>query len=136
MRHEPLAFLSGSFRANQLGWSTIEKESFAIVYAMERLKHITLTALVYIHTDHRNIKFIFNRDDSKLPKYALDKVTRWALKLGIYNFSVSHTPGILNVWPDLLSRWGAPKVRRILICAPPRYEQKGLAQDISEQALI
>ena len=31
MSHEPLAFLSGSFKGSQLGWATVDKEGFAIV---------------------------------------------------------------------------------------------------------
>ena len=146
MHHSPLAFLrgtpaasdrrvSGSFKANKLGWSTIEKELYAIVYSIDRLAHLTLTTLVYIHTDHRNIHFLFNRHEMDLPKYALDKVTRWALKLSIYTFVVRHTPGELNVWPDLLSRWGAPRVRRVLVTAPPRYDHTGVDSDISKPAL-
>ena len=35
---EPLYFLSGSFRGSQLGWATVEKEGFAIVESVERLR--------------------------------------------------------------------------------------------------
>ena len=31
MSHEPLAFLSGSFKGSQLRWATVDKEGFAIV---------------------------------------------------------------------------------------------------------
>ena len=29
MSHEPLAFLSGSFKGSQLRWATVDKEGFA-----------------------------------------------------------------------------------------------------------
>ena len=38
--HEPLAFLSGSFKGSSLRWSTIEKESYAIISAIRRLDYI------------------------------------------------------------------------------------------------
>ena len=31
MSHEPLAFLSGSFKGSQLRWATVDKDGFAIV---------------------------------------------------------------------------------------------------------
>ena len=39
-RHEPLAFLSGTFNRSQK--SVIEKEAFPIVEAVERLRHLLL----------------------------------------------------------------------------------------------
>ena len=31
MTHEPLAFLSGTFKGSQMRWATIDKEGFAIL---------------------------------------------------------------------------------------------------------
>ena len=36
MRHEPLAFLSGSFRGSQLRWPILDKEASAIVEVYKR----------------------------------------------------------------------------------------------------
>ena len=54
MSHEPLAFLSGSFKGSQLRWVTVDKEGFAIVSTFRRLGG------VHIFTDHRNLTYIFN----------------------------------------------------------------------------
>ena len=39
MTHEPLAFLSGTFKGSQMRWATIDKEGFAIVSTFRRLEH-------------------------------------------------------------------------------------------------
>lgn len=40
--HEPLAFLSGSFKGGSSRWSTAEKEASAIVNSVERLDYLLL----------------------------------------------------------------------------------------------
>ena len=59
MSHEPLAFLSGSFKGSQLRWATVDKEGFAIVNTFRRLEYL-LSGGVHIFTDHRNLTYIFN----------------------------------------------------------------------------
>ena len=41
--HEPLSFLSGSFKGSQTRWSTAEKEAYAIVESVTRLDHMLLS---------------------------------------------------------------------------------------------
>ena len=59
MSHEPLAFLSGSFKGSHLRWATVDKEGFAIVSTFRRLEHLLWNG-VHIFTDHRNLAYIFN----------------------------------------------------------------------------
>ncbi|CAN0377070.1 unnamed protein product, partial [Discosporangium mesarthrocarpum] len=40
MSHEPLGFLSGSFRGPQMRWATVDKEAFAIVSTYRRLEWV------------------------------------------------------------------------------------------------
>ena len=52
-RHEPLAFLSGTFNKSQKHWSVIEKEAFPIVEAVERLRQLLLRDEgLRLFTDH------------------------------------------------------------------------------------
>ena len=39
MNHEPLGFLSGTFRGSQQRWATVDKEGFAIVITFRRLEY-------------------------------------------------------------------------------------------------
>jgi len=47
MRHEPLAFLSGSFKGAELRWATVEKEGFAVFTACKRLRNCFLGNILY-----------------------------------------------------------------------------------------
>ena len=59
MTHEPLAFLSGTFKGSQMHGATIDKEGFAIVSTFRRLE-LFLWNGVHIFTDHRNLAYIFD----------------------------------------------------------------------------
>ena len=61
MTHEPLAFLSGTFKGSQMPWATIDKEGFAIVSTFRRVEHFLWNG-VHSFTDHRNLAYIFDRE--------------------------------------------------------------------------
>ncbi|KAE8980660.1 hypothetical protein PR001_g23652 [Phytophthora rubi] len=112
--HRPLAFLSGRFVGAESRWSTIEKEAYAIVEATRRLEYLLLRPRGFrLYTDHRNLVYIFNpyATDGTMARYQADKLQRWALSLMSFQYIIEHVPGEVNVWGDLLSRWGAGQVR-------------------------
>ena len=121
---KPLYFLSGSFKGSQLRWATVDKESFAIVEAVERLRHLVVRKNGFrIFTDHVNLQYIFCPHDSvKLP--ARSRLARWALRLQEYNYSIEHIAGELNVWADLLSRWGAGPKQVVANAARVQYDRR------------
>ena len=61
MTHEPLAFLSGTFKGSQMPWATIDKEGFGIVSTFRRVEHFSWNG-VHIFTDRRNLAYIFDRE--------------------------------------------------------------------------
>jgi hypothetical protein len=59
--HQPLAFLSGSFKGAASRWPIVEKEAYAIVETCKRLKYLLLRERgFHLFTDHRNLQYIFN----------------------------------------------------------------------------
>jgi len=87
-RHEPLAFLSGKFDATQLGWSTLEKEAFAVLASFERMHWLTATPGGFdLYTDHNNLIFLFDPLSvvPDLSQTSLRKVLRWVVRLSMYN---------------------------------------------------
>ena len=54
MSHEPLGFLSGTFRGSQQQCVTVDEEGFVIVSTFHRLEYL-LWGGVRIYTDHRNL---------------------------------------------------------------------------------
>ena len=106
--HQPLAFLSGTYKGASLRWSTTEKEAFAIVAACKRLDYLLQRPGGFtIHTDHRNLRFIFGTEpEPNQPRYLADKLARWSVVLASFTYKIVHVAGEDNVWGDLLSRWG------------------------------
>ena len=105
MSHEPLAFLTGSFKGSQLRWATVDKEGFAIVNTFRRLEY--LLCGVHIFTDHRNLTYIFNPEPcgTSVTKAMAQRLENWKAVLGHYRYAIEHIPGERNCWGDLLSRW-------------------------------
>ena len=59
MSHEPLGFLSGTFRGSQQRWATVDKKEFAIVSTFHGVEYL-LWGGVRIYTDHLNLAYILN----------------------------------------------------------------------------
>ena len=75
MSHEPLGFLSDTFRDSQQRWVTVDKEGFTIVSTFRRLEYF-LWGGVLIYTDHRNLAYIFEPEAyvSSMPKTAAQRL--------------------------------------------------------------
>ena len=58
--HEPMCFLSGSFKGSSFNWSVPEKEGFSIVDSMQRLDYLVSGNVVNIFTDHANLVYIYD----------------------------------------------------------------------------
>ena len=109
---EPMYFLSGTFRGPQVKWATPDKKEYSIVEAVERLRYLMICPEGFrLYTDHRNLRFMNNPwNTAKLNVRA--RLVRWVLKLQGYRSDVEHVAGELNLWADLLSRWGAKPIER------------------------
>jgi hypothetical protein len=57
--------------------------------------------------------------DPSLVRHTVSKIQRWALKIATYNYHIEHIAGKLNLWTDLLTRWGAAVTR---ITSTPRKD--------------
>ena len=119
--HAPLAFASGSFKANQLKWPIIEKEAFAIIHGARRFDYLLVRRLGFnIWTDHKNLMYVFDPFRFGVTKmHTLDRLERWAVSLSSKQYVIRHINGGDNVWSDQVTRWGAPnrslKVRSLIV---------------------
>jgi RNase H-like domain found in reverse transcriptase len=82
-RHEPLAFLSGSFKGPLVSWAIVEKEAYSIVESMIRFEHIVGGRHVSLDTDHSNLVYIFDPycQNPGIARHTASKLMRWAVKL-------------------------------------------------------
>ena len=55
-----IAYLSHKLSGAQLRWPTIEKEAFAVVYALKKFHCYLWGATFEIHTDHKPLKSLFS----------------------------------------------------------------------------
>ena len=58
-------------------------------------------------TDHVNLLTMYDPHGTSesMPRYAVNKLMRWAIRLSAFNYIIEHIPGELNFWADMLSRW-------------------------------
>ena len=107
-QHQPLAFLGAAFKGAELGWSTFEKEAFAIFKTFEKLDYMLLGhGDVRVFTDHRNLLFVFAplSLEPSLGRHIVSKVQRWALYLSKFAYVIEHVSGCENVFADILTSW-------------------------------
>ncbi|CAC5360922.1 unnamed protein product [Mytilus coruscus] len=94
----PIYFLSHKLSDTQTRWSTIEKEAFAIHYALQKLNHYLYNAEFVIKTDLKPLKYIL---ESPMQN---KKIQLWALNITGYNCTIQYIPGPQNVCADFMSR--------------------------------
>lgn len=96
----PICYFSRKFNKNQVNYSTIEKETLALLLALQQF-HVYLGSSMLplvVYTDHNPLVFLarmFNHNQHLM---------RWALLLQEYNLSIHHKKGSENVLADGLSR--------------------------------
>lgn len=99
----------------------MEKEAFAVLVSMERLRYLTLPSEVQIHTDHRNLLALFNPRPHipTIASHVAFKLHRWGIKLSAFAYRIGHVDGESNFMADLMTRWARGKVLRVVYVPPP-----------------
>ena len=105
-RHSPILMMSGSFKGSSLKWHIKEKEAYPIMVALDKARDLLKNQDGFsLFSDHKNLVWILDPEGRQVVKHADDRLSRWALSLMCYRFSVEHIPGESNVVADMLSRW-------------------------------
>ena len=94
----PIHYLSKGLNEAQKKWSTIQREAFAVVYALKKLRPYLYGAEFTIWTDHKPLKALF------LSEVNNTKIQRWAALIREYGAPIRYTKGSHNVRVDMLSR--------------------------------
>ncbi len=89
-------FLKGAER----NYTTSEQECLAFVVAMKQFRPYLYGREFTVFTDHHALQWLHNITQPN------GRMTRWALLLGEYKFTVKHKPGKSNCDADALSRYG------------------------------
>jgi hypothetical protein len=81
----PIMFLSKSLVAEQLNWSTPEKECYAIIYAFNKMEHLLKDSHFVLQTDHLNLSRVYSTGSPK--------VLRWKSRIQEFNFTLEYIKG-------------------------------------------
>jgi len=94
----PIAFASAKLTESQVRMSVIEKEAFAVVFALSKFDIYLFGSKIDLYTDHDPLKFIINSLSSSA------KLTRWSLFLSKFDITIHHIRGVDNIVSDALTR--------------------------------
>lgn len=97
-RKFPIAYASRKLNERERGYSVIEKECLAIVWAVKKFQAYLYGRTFVLETDHQPLVYL-NRS-----KISNGRLMRWAIFLQSYNFTIHAIKGIDNVGADFLSR--------------------------------
>ena len=113
-KEQPVAFVSKSLASPQYKWAIIQKEAYAIFYALRQLKSILRDRPFTLQTDSRGLRFM--KTDSNPMVY------RWLVDIQEYDFQLEDILGVDNPVADGFSRLVANNMTPELIASllPPK----------------
>lgn len=94
----PLAFASMKLSPTQSRWATIEREAFAVIWALRKYRSWIFRSKVTVFSDHNPLAYL----TESAPKSA--KLARWALALQEFDLTFRYRPARQNAAADFLSR--------------------------------
>lgn len=97
---QPVAYASRSLTAAEERYAQIEKETLAIVFALERFHQYVYGRKVEVLTDHKPIVAIVKKPFSKCPP----RIQRFLLRMQNYDINVTFRKGKEQILSDTLSR--------------------------------
>lgn len=95
---QPVHYLSHKLSESQRKWPILEKEAYAIYYALQKLDHLLHGSVFTIRTDHKPLRYLFSSEMKNR------KVQMWAIAISSYNCKIEYIKGKNNEQADMLSR--------------------------------
>ena len=63
---DAICYASKTLADAQLHYTTIEKESLAVVFALEKFRPYVLGSKIIVYTDHATLKYLMSKKEAKL----------------------------------------------------------------------
>ncbi|XP_042372461.1 uncharacterized protein K02A2.6-like [Plectropomus leopardus] len=104
---KPVGFASRTLTAAEKGYSQLDKEGLAIVFAVKRFHQYLYGRAFKIYTDHKPLMSLFS-ETKCIPPLASARIQRWALTLSAYQYTIEYRAGKDNANADALSRLPLP----------------------------
>ncbi|CAM5147825.1 unnamed protein product [Natator depressus] len=99
----PVVFLSKKLSERESNWSVSEKECYAIVYSLEKLRPYVWGRRFHLQTDHAALQWRHTATGNN------KKLIRWSLALQDFDFDIQHISGAFNKVADALSHVSFPE---------------------------
>ena len=93
-----IQYVSHSLSSVQRRWATIEKEAYAVVYDISKLRPYLYGADFTVYTNHKPLTSLFTKEMLNT------KIQRWAVLLSEYGVTIQNRKGKNNIPVDMLSR--------------------------------
>ena len=93
----PIAYFSEKLSGAALNYHTYDKESYALIWALETWQHYLWPKEFVIHTDHESLKHL--KGQHKLNK----RHARWVEFIEIFPYVIRYKQGKENIVADVLS---------------------------------
>jgi hypothetical protein len=97
-KHYAISYTGKTLTRPQLNYATIEKELFAVVFAIEKFRSYLVSAKVIVYTDHAALKYLLTKKDAK------PHLIRWILLLQEFDLEIRGKKGVENSVAHHLSR--------------------------------
>jgi hypothetical protein len=94
-----IEFISKKLTDSQKSWPIIEKESYAVLYCLQKFDHYCWNTEVTVFTDHNPLTYLASASSNS------PKLLRWSLSLQRWNLTIKYRKGGDNVVADYLSRY-------------------------------
>ena len=91
-------YISHILSPTQRNYPVIEKEAYAVIYALTKLRPYLYGAKVAVFTDHKPLRCLFTKDLDNT------RIQRWQILLTEYNATIQYREGKNNIRADMLSR--------------------------------
>lgn len=96
----PVSYFSRKFNEHQQKYSTVEKETLALLLALQHFEAYlgSSSESIRVYTDHNPLVFLSRMYNNN------QRLMRWALIVQEYNLEIVHKKGSENIMADALSR--------------------------------
>ncbi|KAL3974523.1 interleukin 1 receptor-like 1 [Sarotherodon galilaeus] len=106
---KPVGYASRTLTAAEKGYSQLEKEGLAIVFAVKQFHQYLYGCPFTVVTDHKPLLSLFS-ETKGIPPMASARVQRWALTLSAYQYRIVYKAGPENANPDAFSLLPLPEI--------------------------
>ncbi|XP_052749773.1 uncharacterized protein K02A2.6-like [Galleria mellonella] len=104
---QPVAYASRKLKPAESKYSVIDREALAIYFGIKKFDQFLRGVRFTLITDHKPLIYLLG-PQRNLPKLVNNRLVRWALAIGCYNYHIEYRKGEHNILADFLSRMPNP----------------------------